>query len=123
MKEINSRTQVVIASYELAKSLIESKKHLVSETEARFGTIILDESHYIKTADAARAKNALKLCHTAKKVILLSGTPALARPMELYTQISAINKSLFPSRKMFTKLFFQSEWKTIFFKNLVFSKN
>lgn len=32
----------------------------------------------------------------AKRVILLSGTPAMSRPCELYTQILAVRPSLFP---------------------------
>lgn len=32
----------------------------------------------------------------AKRVILLSGTPALSRPAELYTQIIAIKPTFFP---------------------------
>lgn len=32
----------------------------------------------------------------AKRVILLSGTPAMSRPAELYTQIQAVRPSLFP---------------------------
>lgn len=32
----------------------------------------------------------------AKRVILLSGTPAMSRPSELYTQILAVRPTLFP---------------------------
>lgn len=32
----------------------------------------------------------------AKRVILLSGTPAMSRPSELYTQILAVRPLLFP---------------------------
>jgi SWI/SNF-related matrix-associated actin-dependent regulator 1 of chromatin subfamily A len=32
----------------------------------------------------------------AKRMILLSGTPALSRPMELYSQIGLIDPALFP---------------------------
>lgn len=32
----------------------------------------------------------------AKRVILLSGTPAMSRPSELYTQILAVRPALFP---------------------------
>ena len=34
-------------------------------------------------------------------MILLSGTPALSRPMELYTQICAIQPGLFPTFRLF----------------------
>ena len=56
-------------SYEMVKSIIDKKKHLVTDNltekeKPKFGTIILDESHYIKSHDAARSKNALKICHS-----------------------------------------------------------
>ena len=37
----------------------------------------------------------------ATRVILLSGTPALSRPSELYTQICAIQPRLFPTFHLF----------------------
>ena len=37
----------------------------------------------------------------ATRVILLSGTPALSRPLELYTQICAIQPGLFPTFHLF----------------------
>ncbi|KAG2458982.1 SMAL1 protein, partial [Polypterus senegalus] len=36
------------------------------------------------------------LIMAAKRVILLSGTPAMSRPAELYTQITAVRQSFFP---------------------------
>lgn len=74
---------VVIASYH---SLQEVPQDLASG----FRVLIFDESHYIKTPNSKRTKYALELCSKANRVILLSGTPALSRPMELYTQLRAI---------------------------------
>ncbi|XP_063606912.1 SWI/SNF-related matrix-associated actin-dependent regulator of chromatin subfamily A-like protein 1, partial [Penaeus indicus] len=56
-----------------------------------------DESHMLKSFKTARYKAAAPLMKKAKRVLLLSGTPALSRPSELYTQISGIDPSLFPS--------------------------
>lgn len=36
------------------------------------------------------------LSQAARRVILLSGTPAMSRPMELYTQIAAVQPDFFP---------------------------
>ncbi|EDO28476.1 predicted protein [Nematostella vectensis] len=41
--------------------------------------------------------------NAATRVILLSGTPALSRPEELYTQICAVNPRMFPSFHEFGK--------------------
>uniref|UniRef100_A0A673HLF1 SWI/SNF-related matrix-associated actin-dependent regulator of chromatin subfamily A-like protein 1 n=1 Tax=Sinocyclocheilus rhinocerous TaxID=307959 RepID=A0A673HLF1_9TELE len=61
-----------------------------------FSVIIMDESHFLKNMKTARCRAALPLLKTAKRVILLSGTPAMSRPAELYTQILAVRPSLFP---------------------------
>ncbi|KAM3861944.1 SWI/SNF-related matrix-associated actin-dependent regulator of chromatin subfamily A-like protein 1 [Diretmus argenteus] len=61
-----------------------------------FGVIIMDESHFLKNMKTARWKAALPLLKAAKRVVLLSGTPAMSRPSELYTQILAVRPNLFP---------------------------
>lgn len=61
-----------------------------------FNVIIMDESHFLKNMKTARCRAALPLLKAAKRVILLSGTPAMSRPAELYTQIQAVRPALFP---------------------------
>jgi SNF2 family DNA or RNA helicase len=55
-----------------------------------FQCIIADESHLLKNKSSVRTKNILPILQGCKRLILLSGTPALSRPIELYPQISAI---------------------------------
>nr|XP_018904491.1 PREDICTED: SWI/SNF-related matrix-associated actin-dependent regulator of chromatin subfamily A-like protein 1 [Bemisia tabaci] len=76
---------VVIISYDLMSRM---EALLLSY---KFGVIIMDESHLLKNAKSARAKSGSKLIENAKRCILLSGTPALSRPMELYNQLRAIS--------------------------------
>ena len=59
--------------------------------------VILDEAHFIKDYKTARYKSSEKIARKAKRLILLSGTPALSRPIELYSQISLIAPKLFRS--------------------------
>lgn len=54
-------------------------------------TLILDEAHYIKSSTTIRTKAALRYADTAVNVYLLTGTPILNRPMELYTLLQAID--------------------------------
>ncbi|XP_068428512.1 SWI/SNF-related matrix-associated actin-dependent regulator of chromatin subfamily A-like protein 1 isoform X2 [Clinocottus analis] len=61
-----------------------------------FNVLIMDECHFMKNIKTARCKAALPLLKAAKRVILLSGTPAMSRPCELYTQILAVRPTLFP---------------------------
>ncbi|KAM4697925.1 SWI/SNF-related matrix-associated actin-dependent regulator of chromatin subfamily A-like protein 1 [Rhinophrynus dorsalis] len=63
---------------------------------ANFKVIIIDESHFLKNVKTARCKAAMPLLKNARRVILLSGTPAMSRPAELYTQIAAVRPTFFP---------------------------
>ena len=57
--------------------------------EMRFGVVIVDESHYMKNRKAARTKALVSVIKQAKRAVLLTGTPALARPEEV--QILSFN--------------------------------
>uniref|UniRef100_A0A8D0C6U7 SWI/SNF-related matrix-associated actin-dependent regulator of chromatin subfamily A-like protein 1 n=1 Tax=Salvator merianae TaxID=96440 RepID=A0A8D0C6U7_SALMN len=69
---------------------------LGKQIKTTFQVVIVDESHFLKNGKTARCRAAMPLLKAAKRVILLSGTPALSRPAELYTQIAAIRPSFFP---------------------------
>lgn len=57
-------------------------------------TVILDEAHYIKEAGNIRSKAAIKLCNMAENVYLLTGTPVMNRPIELFNLLKAIRHPL-----------------------------
>lgn len=80
---------ITIISYDLMS------RHVEQLSCCRFGVVIMDESHLLKNNKAARTKAALPLLKAAKRALLLSGTPAVSRPAELYPQISAIAPNLF----------------------------
>lgn len=63
--------------------------------ERHFGILIVDESHTLKNFKAKCTKAATELGKQANRVILLSGTPALSRPSELYTQLAIIDERFF----------------------------
>ncbi|NXE60875.1 SMAL1 protein, partial [Calcarius ornatus] len=66
------------------------------QLKSTFQVVIVDESHFLKNTKTARCQAAMPLLKAAKRVILLSGTPAMSRPAELYTQIAAVQPSFFP---------------------------
>ncbi|XP_036356027.1 SWI/SNF-related matrix-associated actin-dependent regulator of chromatin subfamily A-like protein 1 [Octopus sinensis] len=78
---------IVIVNYEM---LIRR----VNEA-TQFEFVIVDESHCVKNMSTARSKCVLSITKGAKYVLLLSGTPALSRPVELYPQIYALFPTLF----------------------------
>lgn len=61
--------------------------------------IAQDESHTVKNHKTKSAQSAIRLGEKAKRIVLLTGTPALSRPNELYTQLALIDKKFFGSFK------------------------
>ena len=72
---------ILITSYDLAQKLRGYERH--------FGMVICDESHALKNPASKRTQffRALLGKGSAKRVLFLTGTPALSRPIELYTQV------------------------------------
>lgn len=82
---------VNITSYDLAVKLLAGQP-----SAAPFKVIIADECHALKNADSKRSKVLVPILKAAPRAILLSGTPAMSRPVELYPQIQAVQPTLFP---------------------------
>jgi SWI/SNF-related matrix-associated actin-dependent regulator of chromatin subfamily A-like protein 1 len=61
----------------------------------RYGVLVVDESHYLKSDKAKRTKAVVPIARAVKVAVFLSGTPALSRPAELYNQISALRPRMF----------------------------
>jgi len=62
--------------------------------EKHFDTAILDEAHYIKNSKSKRTKTALEIVKDIQNCYLLTGTPMMNRPEELFTLLRAINHPL-----------------------------
>ncbi|RNA00532.1 SWI SNF-related matrix-associated actin-dependent regulator of chromatin subfamily A 1 [Brachionus plicatilis] len=88
---IYPKSKIIISSYDLLAKNVDE----ISLND--FKVIIADECHLLKNNKAARTKAVFKLIQNSNRVILLSGTPALSRPAELFSQIQAINPNLFAS--------------------------
>lgn len=58
-----------------------------------FKTVVLDESHYVKTRKTKRTKAATPIVRAATSALLVTGTPALNRPIELFSQLYMLRPS------------------------------
>ena len=58
-------------------------------------TLILDESHYIKSKKAKRTKSVMNLAKDTPFVLALTGTPIVNRPMEFFNTINLIAPNMF----------------------------
>ena len=57
--------------------------------------ILIDEAHYLKNGQAKRTEALTPILVRCKHVILLTGTPALARPKELFSLVSILRPDIF----------------------------
>uniref|UniRef100_A0ABI7YIX2 Zinc finger RANBP2-type containing 3 n=1 Tax=Felis catus TaxID=9685 RepID=A0ABI7YIX2_FELCA len=87
-----STSKVTILGYGLLTT--DAETLICALNNQNFKVVIVDESHYMKSRNATRSKILLPIVQTAKRAILLTGTPALGRPEELFMQIEA----LFPQK-------------------------
>lgn len=74
---------------------------------------ILDEAHYIKGKRTIRANLALELVLDLPRVYVLTGTPIMNRPAELFNLLRAINHPLGKRKGFFSKRYCGGHLKTI----------
>jgi len=99
--KIRSKIKALIVSYDLVDR-IKTAISLVNEGTG-FKVIIADECHMLKNRNTKRAKAILPMLRKARRSILLSGTPALSRPKELWSQLNVINAQQWGSFNDFVK--------------------
>ena len=85
--------------------------------DKKFNFIIADEAHYLKSPDAKRTKCLIPIIQKSKRVLLLTGTPILSRPVELYPLLTMLRPDLFHNFHIFgnrycnpKKSFFGTDW-------------
>ena len=88
---------VVVINYDLMN------KQAPALLEANFGTVIFDESHYLKNYKAKRTQASLEVAKNAKSVLALSGTAITNRPSEFFTTLNLLRPAEFPSFFAFGK--------------------
>ena len=100
-----------IMSYDLTIKLEQKIK------DKNFNFIIADEAHYLKSPEAKRTKCLLPIIQRSKRVLLLTGTPILSRPVELYPLLTMLRPDLFHNFNIFgyrycdpKKNFFGTDW-------------
>lgn len=92
-----SSHRVLICSYSLATVLGNRLK--VGKV------LILDESHALQDINSGRTKTIVSISTNFRRIMLLSGTPALARPIELYAQLYILSPRVFQDVALFGRRF------------------
>ena len=88
-QKLSSEAYFYIISYDLVKNILKKLKRM------SFDFVILDEAHSIKNRESIRAKNILPIAVRAKRLIIMTGTPLLAKPYEGYPLLYALRPDLF----------------------------
>ena len=78
-------------------------KHMERILKTRWQFVIWDECQYLKSAGAKRTKLAKKI--TAERMIFLTGTPLLGKPIEIYNVLSMIDKNYWGSKYEFASTY------------------
>lgn len=72
-----------------ASVLCSQLSHTLAKWE--WGCVIFDESHKLATSrkslDPVQTRTCMALGQRAKRLLLLTGTPSLSRPFDLYNQV------------------------------------
>jgi hypothetical protein len=100
-EHLSSAYKYYIISYSLISKLMSFLQQIP------FNVILCDESHYIKSRQAKRTQSLVPFIQQKHRAILLSGTPALSRPLELYTQLNALLPKQWNDFKSFAKRYCQ----------------
>jgi SWI/SNF-related matrix-associated actin-dependent regulator 1 of chromatin subfamily A len=82
---------VTIANYE----------QLAKLNPAPVDLLIVDEAHYCKSRKAKRTQAVAKAAAQAKKRLILTGTPIVNRPVELYSLLSITDPNAYPADGVF----------------------
>ena len=85
VSEIDPSTNVWIVNYDLLK------RHLTELVKCSFDLMILDEAHYIKTPNTIRSRAIRVLAKGILDIIMLTGTPVLNRPVEIYNPLNILD--------------------------------
>jgi SNF2 family DNA or RNA helicase len=58
--------------------------------ERTYDVLICDEAHYLKSYDSKRSKELSPLITKCKRVVLVTGTPIINRPVELFNLLKIL---------------------------------
>jgi len=61
----------------------------------KFKISIWDEAHALKSEDSKRSKALIPLLQIMKRVVLITGTPVLSRPKELFNLVKILRPDIF----------------------------
>ncbi len=104
----NFDSDILIINYDLLQ------KHIEKLMEYKYDLLVLDEAHYIKNEKSIRSKMVFELKKNSKKKILLSGTPILNRPAEIYNLLRFLDNPLVKDKFYFLKRYANAYYRDVY---------
>jgi len=87
----NEPIQILITSYELLTATLSlSDSTVQSRFGSVFSSVILDESHLLRNTETNRSQTLIPALSNFKRIVLLTGTPAVSYSNELQTQYAIL---------------------------------
>lgn len=90
---------IIYNSETVGKKKVVNLRYGLKELKPK--ALVIDESHYIKNSKAARTKAIKLLGKIAPKIIELSGTPIVNRPVEFFNALNLIDPERWPNEYKF----------------------
>src|ERR1035437_4529945 len=87
-EDLLNNADIIIINYDIIKKFFKELAGI------NFECLVLDEFHYIKNSTAARTKLVKLLAKKIPQRILLSGTPLLSRPNELFNGLNMMDSAI-----------------------------
>jgi len=102
--KVNPDAEVVVGSYEDAKKFVDTLAH-----SRPIDLLVIDEVHFCKNPKTQRAKVMAQLRANATKIVAMTGTPIVNRPVELFPILKLVapqqwdpnGKGFFPFAKRY----------------------
>jgi len=88
-------SRISVISYNISVNFIDT---IILQ---KYSVIICDECHYLKSMTSKRTKLILPALQKSSRLVMISGTPATSRPLELYPIICALDKTLYPNFQVY----------------------
>ncbi|CAK89655.1 unnamed protein product (macronuclear) [Paramecium tetraurelia] len=92
---IRMNAKIVVVSYDICAKI---KDNLMNR---KFQICIADECHYLKSPSSIRSQVCVPILRQCMQTILLTGTPALSKPKDLFNLLNIIRPDIFGNFKEF----------------------
>lgn len=85
-----------------AMQTMHSRNIVMKDTIDLFKSVIVDESHRCKDSGTLQSKLVLRICNKKENVLLLTGTPVVNKPVDLFPQLAIMgHANTFGGKKEF----------------------